>query len=74
MASANVKVGSRVEITGKGLVGTVCYVGATMFASGKWIGVALDEAKGKNNGTGKVTLSKLYSILPSILFKLVDSY
>lgn len=54
MASPNVRLGMKVEITGKGLTGTVCYVGATLFASGKWIGVALDEAKGKNNGIGSL--------------------
>ncbi|XP_062371712.1 dynactin subunit 1a isoform X2 [Sardina pilchardus] len=45
------KVGSRVEVIGKGERGTVAYVGATLFATGKWVGVILDEAKGKNDGT-----------------------
>lgn len=49
MAEAT-KVGVRVEIIGKNLRGTVAYVGSTMFASGKWIGVVLDVPKGKNNG------------------------
>ncbi|XP_055486879.1 dynactin subunit 1-like [Leucoraja erinacea] len=45
------RVGSRVEVIGKGHRGTVAYVGATMFASGKWVGVILDDARGKNDGT-----------------------
>lgn len=45
------KVGSRVEVIGKGHRGTVAYVGATLFATGKWVGVILDESKGKNDGT-----------------------
>ncbi|XP_056225445.1 dynactin subunit 1-like isoform X5 [Seriola aureovittata] len=45
------KIGSVVEVTGKGQRGTVAYIGATLFASGKWVGVILDEAKGKNDGT-----------------------
>ncbi|XP_069779442.1 dynactin subunit 1-like isoform X2 [Narcine bancroftii] len=49
--SRPLKVGSRVEVIGKGHRGTVAYVGATMFASGKWVGVILDDAKGKNDGT-----------------------
>ncbi|TNN50489.1 Dynactin subunit 1 [Liparis tanakae] len=45
------KIGSLVEVTGKGQRGTVAYIGATLFASGKWVGVILDDAKGKNDGT-----------------------
>ncbi|XP_060076603.1 dynactin subunit 1-like isoform X2 [Ylistrum balloti] len=44
------KIGTRVEVIGKGVIGTVAYIGSTLFSSGKWIGVILDDAKGKNNG------------------------
>uniref|UniRef100_A0A3Q2Q047 Dynactin subunit 1 n=1 Tax=Fundulus heteroclitus TaxID=8078 RepID=A0A3Q2Q047_FUNHE len=44
-------IGSIVEVTGKGQRGTVAYIGATLFASGKWVGIVLDEAKGKNDGS-----------------------
>uniref|UniRef100_A0A8V5G952 Dynactin subunit 1 n=1 Tax=Melopsittacus undulatus TaxID=13146 RepID=A0A8V5G952_MELUD len=50
-SSRPLKVGSRVEVIGKGHRGTVAYVGATLFATGKWVGVILDEPKGKNDGT-----------------------
>ncbi|XP_071478816.1 dynactin subunit 1-like [Diadema antillarum] len=50
MADKPVKIGSRVEIVGKGWVGKVGFIGTTHFAPGKWIGVILDEPKGKNNG------------------------
>ena len=30
-----VKVGARVEVVGKGVIGTVAYIGATLFSSGK---------------------------------------
>uniref|UniRef100_H3CNJ1 Dynactin subunit 1 n=1 Tax=Tetraodon nigroviridis TaxID=99883 RepID=H3CNJ1_TETNG len=45
------KIGSVVEVIGKGQRGTVAYIGATLFAAGKWVGVILNEPKGKNDGT-----------------------
>ncbi|KAI5754561.1 hypothetical protein M8J77_009576 [Diaphorina citri] len=44
------QIGSRVEVTGKNVLGTVAYLGNTSFAVGKWVGLILDEPKGKNNG------------------------
>ncbi|KAG1678660.1 Dynactin subunit 1 [Nymphon striatum] len=51
MSEKPVRVGTRVEVLGKDVKGTVGYVGTTQFSSGKWVGVALDESKGKNDGT-----------------------
>lgn len=53
MAEKNIKIGQKVEITGKNLKGKVAYVGMTNFAVGKWVGLVLEEPKGKNNGTLK---------------------
>ncbi|RUS21843.1 dynein associated protein-domain-containing protein [Endogone sp. FLAS-F59071] len=47
-AQPDLKVGSRVEYQGK--AGTIRYVGTTSFSTGKWIGVELDDASGKNSG------------------------
>lgn len=44
-------LGQRVMVVGKDVKGSVAYVGYPTFATGKWIGVILDEPKGKNNGT-----------------------
>ncbi|XP_052870371.1 dynactin subunit 1 [Anopheles cruzii] len=53
MAEKYLKLGQRVELSGKDVRGTIAYVGMTSFAVGKWVGVVLDEAKGKNNGSIK---------------------
>jgi hypothetical protein len=53
MAEKALCLNQRVEVTGKDVRGIVAYIGSTGFASGKWIGVILDEPKGKNNGTVK---------------------
>lgn len=51
MAEGEFRVGSKVLVKDKGLEGTVKYIGTTLFAPGKWMGVELDESKGKNSGT-----------------------
>lgn len=51
MAEPKLRKGQKVEIAGKNIRGEIAFVGMTAFAPGKWAGVILDEAKGKNNGT-----------------------
>ncbi|XP_045128447.1 dynactin subunit 1-like isoform X5 [Portunus trituberculatus] len=51
MSDKPIRVGQRVEVIGKDTQGTVAFVGTTHFSQGKWIGVVLDERKGKNNGS-----------------------
>ena len=51
MSGRSFKVGQRVDVTGKDVKGVIAYVGMTSFAPGQWIGLVLDEAKGKNNGS-----------------------
>ena len=50
MAERSLRLNQRVEVTGKDVRGIVAYIGTTKFASGKWIGIILDEPKGKNSG------------------------
>lgn len=45
--------GLRVLVKDKNLEGTIRFYGHTEFAPGKWVGVELDDPKGKNNGTVK---------------------
>lgn len=54
-SESQLKIGQKVEITGKGVRGEIAYIGMTTFAAGKWAGVILSEPKGKNNGTLKGT-------------------
>ncbi|XP_060809126.1 dynactin subunit 1 isoform X2 [Amyelois transitella] len=49
--SEKLTLGQRVIVVGKDVKGSVAYIGYPTFATGKWIGVILDEPKGKNNGT-----------------------
>ncbi|RDD38595.1 Dynactin subunit 1 [Trichoplax sp. H2] len=51
MSEKSIKLGQKVEVPGRGYIGTVAYIGSTSFAPGKWVGIILDEPKGKNNGT-----------------------
>ncbi|XP_061384919.1 dynactin subunit 1 isoform X11 [Danaus plexippus] len=51
MSDKNLTLGQRVMVIGKEVKGSIAYVGNPTFASGKWIGIILDEPKGKNNGT-----------------------
>ncbi|CAF3626009.1 unnamed protein product [Adineta steineri] len=39
------------RVTTSGKSGKVAYIGPTQFAEGEWIGIILDEAQGKNDGS-----------------------
>lgn len=51
MSDSNYHLGQLVELTGKNLQGRIAYIGLTHFSAGHWIGVILDEEKGRNDGT-----------------------
>uniref|UniRef100_A0A1B0G155 Dynactin subunit 1 n=1 Tax=Glossina morsitans morsitans TaxID=37546 RepID=A0A1B0G155_GLOMM len=51
MSEHSFKVGQKVQIAGRQLEGRIAYIGLTNFAPGKWIGVVLNDERGKNNGT-----------------------
>ncbi|TFJ80140.1 hypothetical protein NSK_008697 [Nannochloropsis salina CCMP1776] len=44
-------IGDRVRLVKEALEGTVQFTGTTSFASGKWIGIVLDDGRGKNDGS-----------------------
>ncbi|CEP09589.1 hypothetical protein [Parasitella parasitica] len=46
--SSELKAGARAQVQGR--VGTIRFVGTTSFQTGKWVGIELDEAYGKNSG------------------------
>ena len=37
MAAPPIKLGSKVEVIGKGIVGKVAYIGSTLFSSGQYL-------------------------------------
>ncbi|CAF3703629.1 unnamed protein product [Rotaria sp. Silwood1] len=43
------RIGDRVSIHGAS--GTIVFIGSTHFAEGEWLGINLDEAQGKNDGS-----------------------
>ena len=51
MSNSNISVNDRVFIPTLNLSGYLRFLGSTDFKEGKWAGVELDDAKGKNNGS-----------------------
>lgn len=50
-ATVDFSFGDRVQVKNKPLFGRVAFIGSVHFKDGQWIGIVLDEPKGKNNGT-----------------------
>jgi hypothetical protein len=57
------KVGHRAVVKDKNVEGTIRFIGETEFAPGVWVGVELDDPKGKNNGTVKGKVHRYNNIL-----------
>ena len=56
---SGIRIGARVTVPSKDVgKGTIAFIGDTKFAKGSWVGIILDEKRGKNNGTiqGKTEL------------------
>jgi hypothetical protein len=54
LASLGIKIGDKVFVdagTSKTKKGTLRFAGETMFASGQWAGIELDDDSGKNDGS-----------------------
>ena len=49
--AAALALGQRVKVQGKMSTGTVRFVGSTDFKEGSWVGVEMDEAEGRHDGT-----------------------
>lgn len=62
----NIRIGQKVEVSGKNVPGIISYVGMTTFAVGKWVGVVFDEPVGKNNGSIKGTI--YFTVILKIFF------
>ncbi|KAJ4306698.1 Dynactin, 150 kDa isoform [Collariella sp. IMI 366227] len=50
MSLSELAVGQKIQLS-DGRNGTIRYVGQTAFAQGDWVGIELDDATGKNDGT-----------------------
>lgn len=57
------KVGTRVKVNDD-LIGTIKYVGTTLFAKGKWVGVELSEPSAKANADGVVGGKRYFECKP----------
>lgn len=50
-SESDFKVGQRICLVVRQLNGTIRYIGQTHFATGEWIGLELDQPRGKNDGS-----------------------